>query len=236
MTRRYGKLGNDATVNGSIATSQVGGHFNVGKDVKMADDTVVIGDTVRIGEGSNVFAVWTNHLWSQPTAVIRDGTDSAILPVLDPYCAMPVVTCGGPDVDLEVNASSGLLAPGSYNNVMVRNGAALKLAPGTFNFCRLLVGRNGSVEAQGTVTVNVKGPVRFGTEASLAPIASAPPVQLNVTGSQIRFGQNAVANAHITAPGALLRFGRSAVFDGSFCVDMLRDDKHITMSCTCDAP
>jgi hypothetical protein len=236
MTRRYGKIGNNGTVNASIATSQVGGHFNVGKDVTMPDETVVIGDSVRIGEGSNVFEVWTNHLWSQPTATIRNGTDSAILPMLDPYCSTPEITCGGPDVDLEVNEGSGPLPPGSYGTVIVRNGAALQLAPGTFNVCRLLVGRNGSVEAQGAVTLNVKGQVRFGTEASLAPIASAPPVQLNVTGSQIRFGQNAVADAHITAPNALLRFGRSAVFDGSFCVDMLRDDKHVTLSCSCPAP
>src|SRR5262249_34976516 len=153
-----------------------------------------------------------------------------------PYCSTPAITCGGPDVDLEVNEDSGPLAPGSYNTVMVRNGAALHLAPGTFNVCRLLVGRNGSVEAQGAVTLDGRGAVRFGTQASLAPIASAPPVQLNVAGSQIRFGQNAVAQAKITAPNALLRFGRSAMFDGSFCVDMLQDDKHITMSCTCPAP
>jgi hypothetical protein len=236
MTRRYGKIGNNGVVNGSIATSQVGGHFNVGKDVSMPDDTVVIGDSVRIGEGSNVFEVWTNHLWAQPTAVIRNGKHSAILPVVDPSCVTPPITCGGPDVNLEVNETSAPLPPGSYNTVMVRNGAALQLAPGTFNVCKLLVGRNGSVEAQGAVTLNVRGQVRFGTEASLAPIETAPPVQLNVAGSQVRFGQNAVANAHITAPNALLRFGRSAAFDGSFCVDMLRDDKNITLSCTCPAP
>jgi len=223
-------------VNGTIATSAVGGHFNIGKGVSMPDDTVVIGDSVRIGETSNVFEVWTNHLFSQPTAIIRNGTDSAILPIVDPTCTVPPITCGGPDVILAGNADPGPLAPGSYNSIMVQNGAALKLAPGTFNVCRLTVGRNGSVEAQGAVTLNVRGQVRVGNETSLAPIATAPRIQLNVAGSQMRFGQNAVANADIKAPNALLRFGRSSIFDGSFCVDMLRDDKHITLSCTCDAP
>jgi len=216
-------------VNGNIAVSDPGAHFNIGKGVTMPDDTAVIGDSVQIGEGSNVFSVLTNHLFAQPTAIIRDGTSPVVLPMVDPYCETPVISSGGPDVSLEVNETLGPLPPGSYNTVMVRNGAALELAPGTFNVCRLLVGRNGSVEAQGAATINVKGPVRFGTEASLAPVASAPPVVLNVAGTQIRFGQNAVAHAVITAPKALLRFGRSAFFEGSFCVDMLRDDKHITL-------
>jgi hypothetical protein len=223
-------------VKGSIGVNEVGAHFNIGKGVSMPDDTVVMGDSVRIGEGSNVFRVEANQLFAQPGTIIRGGSGPALLPAVSPFCSIPSVPCGGPDVGLEVNQDSPPLPPGSYGTVLVRNGGTLKLAPGTFNFCRLLVGRGGSVETEGAVTINVNGPVRLGSEASLAPVAQSPHVILNVAGSQIRFGQNSVVQAVVTAPRALLRLGRSSMFDGSFCVDMLRDDKHITLECSCSAP
>ena len=221
---------------GSIGTNEVGSHFNVGKGVSMPDDTMVIGDSVRIGEGSNVSRVEANQLFAQPGTIIRDGTGPAVLPAVSPFCSTPTVPCGGATVDIDLNEDAPPLAPGSYGSVLVRNGGMLKLAPGTFSFCRLLVGRGGSIEAEGAVTINVNGPVRFGSEASLAPVLGSPHVILNVTGSQIRFGQNSVVQAVITAPKALLRFGRSSLFDGSFCADMLRDDKHIVLECSCSAP
>ena len=61
---------------------------------------------------------------------------------------------------------------------------------------------------------------------------------LALTERQARMANHQRTRMHryFLLPAMLLRFGRSAVFEGSFCVDMLRDDKHITLSCTCDAP
>lgn len=223
-------------MNGSIGANDIGAHISMGKSVTMPDDTAVMADSVRIGEHSNVFSVEANQLFFQPTATIRDGSTPAVLPLIAPFCATPVVSCGGPDVGVEVNETSGPLPPGSYGTVLVRNGGALSLAPGTFDVCRLLVGRGGRVEAQGDVTINVKGGVRLGTEANLTTVSSATPVVLNVAGRRIQFGQNSVVRAIITAPKARLQFRRHSLFDGCFCVDVLRDGKDSTLESSCSAP
>lgn len=235
LSRGDAKIGNDGTVNGNIGANEAGAHLNIGKGVFMPDNTSVTADSVRIGTGSNVYSVFSNTLFMGPLAIIRGPTGPANLPLTNPFCSVTAFACGGPDVNVETNASSGPLPPGSYGNVIVRNGATLTLDPGTFYFCKLQVGRGGVFEPHGPVTINVTGTVRIGNEAHLVGVPPAPPVSitLNVLGKQIRAGQNAIVQAYVFAPNAELSLGRSSLFQGSFCVDTLRDDKHITLECPC---
>jgi hypothetical protein len=225
-------------VNGNIGANDAGAHLNLGKGIFMPDNTSAQADSLRVGTGSNVYSVFSNTLFMGPLAIIRGPTGPATLPLTNPFCPVPTFTCGGPDVIVESDASSGPLPPGSYGNVIVRNGASLTLDPGTFDICKLQVGRGGVVEPHGPVTIDVVGTVLIANEAHLVGVPPAPPVSitLNVLGKSVRVGQNSVVQAFVSAPNAQFRLGRSSLFQGSFCVDTLRNDKHITLECPCGTP
>lgn len=235
LSRRDAKIGNDGTVNGNIGANDPGAHLNIGKGVFMPDNTSVTADSVRIGTGSNVYSVFSNTLFMGPLAIIRGPTGPANLPLTNPFCPVTTFTCGGPDVIVDSGSSVGPLPPGSYGNIIVKNGATLTLDPGTFYMCKMSIGRGGIVEPHGPVTLDVTGTVRIGNEAHLVGVPPAPPVSitLNVLGKQVRAGQNAIVQAYIFAPNAQLSLGRSSLLQGSFCVDTLRNDKHITLECPC---
>jgi hypothetical protein len=207
--------------------------MNIGKGVFMADGTQVVADSVRIRDLSDVFRVLGNNLAISPTAVVRGGTGPASFPLVNQFCSLEPIACGGPDVRVLSLESGGPLAPGSYGNVLVGNSGTLTLQSGTYNMCRLQVGREGTIQAQAPTTLNVEGIVRIGNGASLLSSSPASPIVLNSTGKLVRVGQFGVVQAFITAPNAQLRLGRSALFQGTFCVDALRNDKSIRLECPC---
>jgi hypothetical protein len=233
LTYGDAKIGNAGEVYGSLAANQPGARISIGKYVFMADGTEVIGDSVRILERADVFRVLGNTLSISPDATVRDGTGSATIPVVDPFCSLPPLTCGGPDVQVLPFEDIGPLAPGSYGSVRVANTGTLRLAPGTFDFCQLQVGRSGTVHAEGPTTINVQRTVRIGNAAGLLAPSPTTPIHLNVEGKLVRMGQAAHVQAFLTAPNALVRLGRTSLFQGSFCIGELGNDKHIRIECPC---
>src|SRR5690606_17951442 len=120
------KINNDATVIGGVSANLPGGRIKTGRNVRFADGSVLVADSVSLGHAADAFAVLANKLWLGPNAVVRGNTSVAPpLPLVEPFCQIPTFTCGGDDVRVFPNATVGPLAPGTYRNVQVLNGGTL---------------------------------------------------------------------------------------------------------------
>lgn len=231
LSARDVKLNNDGTIGASVGTNGAGGRLRLGKGVTMPDGTTVTADTVLIGNGSNVSSILANTLQLHPGVVVRNGTGLPVLPIVDPFCSLPTITCGSTDIQVASGTSMGPLAPGTYGRLRVLNGASIVLAAGEFTFCDIKTGRNATITTLGPATLNVAGNVSIGTASRLGPASGSVPVPVNVGGKAVRVSQSGVANAAFVGPAARISFGRDAYLLGCFCTDRAKSDKHITLAC-----
>lgn len=226
-----GKINNNADLHASVAASAPGAVLRLSQDAFMSDGTAIVGDGVELGDGASVAAVAANTLKRGQDVTIRDGVTSAPpLPLAAPCCPIPDFTCGETAVLVKMGETQAL-APGVYGHVRVMNGGHLELAPGTYTVCSLQTGREATVQANGAVTLNVEDTLRVGVDSHLEPLAGQPPLLVNVAGTRIKFTQNAVVRALVSAPNAQIRLGRSATVDGQLCLGSIKTDKQITLQC-----
>lgn len=226
------KINNDATVSGSVSVNMPGGRLNTGRNVRFADGSTLIADAVALGHAADAFAVLANQLTLGPNAVVRNGSGPApALPLAQPFCDIPAFTCGGDDVRVLPGETVGPLAPGTYGTVRVLNGGTLLLAPGTFQFCGVTMGRSARLATDGVTTLNVVSKLTVGTGSHLGPIGAGPTPVVNLAGHSGRVSQGAVLRAGLFAPNAKLTFGRDSTLQGCFCASRQKSDKHITLEC-----
>jgi hypothetical protein len=199
----------------------------------MADGTSVTADRIKVGSGSSLFDIFTNTIFMSVGDSVR-GTlveGGLLLPLpLDP-CTLPPFTCGGPDVIVPKNVTQTSLAPGTYGDLSIQDGAILQLPDfGTYTFCSMRVGNNAALRPSQQVTINVAGDVTIRSGAVLASQANAPFI-FNISGSKVRISQGSVVNAAITAPNAKLKIQRDGTIDGCTCSNSFKTDKHVTLTC-----
>jgi hypothetical protein len=233
LVRTDGKVGNSGQVTGGIGANDPGGEFGLGKGVFVSDGSTVAGDSVRLGRGASVFHVDANHLRTGSRVVIRDGTGTPLLPLTVPFCPIPSFACSAQAVTVAARQSAGPLAPGSYGSLNVANLGAVVLAPGTFQFCSLKMGRNAALVTTGTTqsTLQIAGDFRVGNGAFLGPAAGTPSPRIEIGGASLRVGAQAVLQAFTDAPNALFRVGRSGQVRGTLCASASRSDKGIVLTC-----
>jgi SdrD B-like domain len=231
LAAREGKINNDASVGGSVGVNNPGARLRFGKNVILADGTVVEADTVQIGNASSVDNVLANTLIKGAGVTIRGTTGPATLPIIQPFCSIPAITCGTSTVQVAPGASVGPLPPGAYGKLKVLNGGTLSLQAGTFTFCDVKLGRSAALTTQGPAIINVAGDVVIGTASHFGPAAGTAPVSVNVAGKLVRVSQSAFANASFVAPHGRITFGRDSHLVGCFCTDREKSDKHITLEC-----
>src|SRR5262249_1222453 len=225
LAAREGKINNDASVSASVGVNNPGARRRLGKKRVRAHGTVLAADTVQIGNASSVFQVLANTLNQGAGVTIRGGTGSPTLPLVQPFCSLPPITCGTSEVMVAPGASSGPLSPGTYGRLQVLNGGNLTLAPGVVTFFAVKLGRSAAPSTQGPTVINVAGNVVIGTASHFGPNAGTVPVSVNVAGKQVRVSQSAFANAAFIAPNARITFGRDSHLLGCFCTDREKSDK-----------
>jgi hypothetical protein len=231
LVRTVGRLGNGAQVTGSIGANDPGGRLQLGKRAFVSDGSTVAGDSVVLGQDASVDDVQANLLRLGKGATVRGDITTPVLPLTNPFCPVPLLTCGGPDV-LVSSGNAVVLAPGSYGNVLISNGGTLVLEPGTFRFCSFKAGKHAAVLATGgtQTTIDVVGDFRLANGGFLGP-AAAPIPLLNLGGTKLRLGSLGTLQALVSAPSAQFRFGRSGQALGGFCVSTLGSDKQIVLGC-----
>jgi hypothetical protein len=226
-----GKFNNDTDILASIAANEPGATLRISQHAFMSDGTTAIGDRVEIGDDTSVYRVRTNDLHQGANVTIRSGVFAApALPLATPCCPMPAIVCGSEPVVVR-RGETASLTPGVYGVLRVLNAGRLELAPGAYTFCSVKVGRDARIEALGAVTLDVEDTLRVGVDSHVAPAPGQPALQINVAGRRVKFTQNAVVRAFVTAPDAQIRLGRSASVQGGFCVESAQTDKHVTLQC-----
>jgi hypothetical protein len=232
LVKDIGKFGNNAEINGSVGANDPGGTITIGKGAFVSNGSVVAGDGVRLGANTSVFDVLANDLVTGPGVTIRNSQGTPTLPLTDPFCVIPSITCDPGAPDVIVFGSAPPLPPGSYNRIRVTSGE-LVLQPGTFTACSVHAARGTRITITGVTptTINVEQSFRLSNAGILAPTGGAPTPRLNVAGLLMRIGAASVLQASVFAPNATLRLGRSSQLIGSFCVANTTSDKSILITC-----
>lgn len=236
LVRDSARILTNAEVQGDLGANGLGGSVRMARHSFVFDDRKVIGDKVVLGRNSSVFDVFANDLKIKTGATIRGTSGPATLPLVtnfDAFCAVPAVACSGSPVVVPGNGSAGPLAPGIYGDMTLGINSTLELAPGAFEFCSVRIGFNAKVLATGVMpsAVNVRDTVRLVGGSFLGPAAGTPPPQLNVAGTLVKIGQNAVLHGSIAAPQALLRTLQASQLQGSFCADRAKIGKDAKLGC-----
>ncbi|MCW5892278.1 MAG: choice-of-anchor A family protein [bacterium] len=227
------KINNDASVSGGVTVNMPRGRINTGRNVRFADGSVLVADRVSLGHAVDAFSVLANTLSIGQNGVVRGATGPApALPLAEPFCEIPTFTCGGDEIRVLPGTTVGPLAPGRYGSVRILNGGTLLLAPGTYEFCSVTMGRGARLATDGVTTLNVVSKLTVGSGSRLTPADPQGPMPvINLAGHSGRVSQGAVLRAALNAPHAKLTFGRDSTLLGCFCASRQKSDKHITLAC-----
>jgi hypothetical protein len=238
LIRTSGKIGDHGRVMGGIGANDAGGSFRFGKKVFQSDGSTVAADHLGLGEGTSVANVLGGTLRKGPGVVIRGNTGTPTLPLTAPFCEIPEITCGSPDVTVPLGGSVGPLSPGSYGSLTVLRAGTLTLAPGTFEFCSLKTAAGTTITITGPepTTINVLGTFRLANASTLTPAPGAPTPTINVAGGFVRVSEKSTLQAILAAPNALLTLGRVSTVAGTFCVNASHSDKHVNLFCPPPSP
>lgn len=232
LLKESGALNNESQVCGSFGVNDVGGNASIGRGALVTD--TLAADTVALKNGARANRVETNHLiLGKGTSIGSQGP--VTLPLAAPFCPIPALTCGGPDV-VVAKAANDTLAPGTYGALILANAASLQLTPGgTYNFCSVRVGRNATLQidpAGGTV-INIRDTLSLLNQAYVGPTSGAALPTINVGGTGLlRVAAQAILAGFVSAPNAELRFGRAAEVHGSICaLNIPASDKGALVIC-----
>ncbi len=239
LVRTHGKLGNGSQLLAGFGANDVGGVIQLGNNAFAADGTTVAGDTVNLLSNTSVFNVLANHLHQGPGSIVRGTVGTPVLPLTNPFCPIPAFTCTGGVDQVIPKLATVTLAPGTYGNIRVKDGATLILAPeGVYNICSFATGRNVTIEVSGMTPtmINVVGNFRLADAGTFLPLGTTPTPFLNIGGDSLRIGRRSTIQAFISAPNAHAAFGRGAKITGSFCVLSNQADKGVTIMCPMPAP
>jgi hypothetical protein len=217
---------------GNLGANDPGGSIRIGRGAFMADGTVLAGDIASVGNDSSVFDVAANQLSRGRGVVVRGTRGAPVLPLTNPFCPVPTFACGGPTVVLPRHGSQSL-PPGGYGDLMLRDDGVLTLTGGTYEICSLWAGKRVRIRVTGSgqTVINVAGSVRIANGSALVAEPGTPLPILNIGGTVVRLGADAVIEAFMSAPQATLSMGRQARILGSFCVRQAVTDKGIRLDC-----
>jgi cysteine-rich repeat protein len=231
----HARVGNGSALAGDLTVNAAGGQLAIGRRTEAAHGVRVTGDGVRLGVGASLFDVAANTLNPGATRATIAGTliTPITVPVHTPFCAIPPIACGGPDVTLAPGSVQELLAPQSYGALRVGRGATLTLAPGSFAFCDVVIARDAAVRALGAGPTHVEVAARLalGPRAVLGPGAGGAMPTVRVDGSHVRLGRGAQLEALLAAPAARVHLGSEAEINGTLCAHSLAAGRATTLTC-----
>lgn len=230
---RSAKFGLDSEVLQSVLVNEDRGKLKLGAGTFMPASTNLTGDQIYVGAGASIGSVNANLVRFHPLATVAGPVVGPLtVPVVDPLCTLAAGTCGTASVTATADAGLVTLTPGSYANIKIGKGAFVRLLPGTYDVCNISIARTGAMINEGAVTMNVIGSVRVAAEGIVLPATDQPRLVLNVSGPKLVFGLGSVVRAEVLAPGARLKIGRQASFDGCFCARDVKIGTQAAANCT----
>jgi hypothetical protein len=216
---KLAKFRSGIPIEGSIVTNNPGGLVRFARDARMLTGSITA-DRVIIASGQ-VNDVVTNEFKAGADATIGGTVTEGglILPVIDPFCELPAMGCGGPSVTVPATETDNL-APGTYGDLIVGHHARLVLTDeGTYSFCNVSIEDNAFVgdNLNGLqVTVNVVGDLRVRGGIGDTVFYAGPSLVLNVQG-RVKLSGGASLGVALRAPNAIVKLKRGAKIIGCSC-------------------
>lgn len=123
------------------------------------------------------------------------------------------------------------LAPGTYGNIVVRNGARLDFGPGTTVLCSLRAAQATRVTSNGPALVLVpgKGVVNLNNDADVGNVCGG--LRIVAEAGTISFGRRGDFSLDACAIKGLLRLGHSSNLLGHFVGDIVQSDRNSGGNC-----
>lgn len=213
----------------SVATIAPGGLTKLGRKVRFADDTEVVGDKVKLGNGASVDDLQSNHLHEGKATVVRGSATGAVLLGVDGFCPIVDFDCGGDDVSVG-RGETRELPPGSYGTVVLDRGATLELGDGVYEVCEIDADKNVVIMAGAGTTLHVAE--RFGlANGSLFGLgAGGSAATVHVAGS-VKLGRRVDVTMALSAPAAQVAVGNGSQFAGDVCAKSFKSGKRSELSC-----
>lgn len=243
------RFNNDAVIVGNVGANLPGGMVRFGRrscqgmdanDPCSGNSVAVYGDKVTVGEQSSIAGSRSNRLRIGPGAVVRNPPLlNVTLPLVsnDPalICgAFDDITCGGANINVPWYGNQ-VIAPGTYGELVVGNGATIALGPGSYSFCSVKIGKGVTGTVDSGAVVNVEGKFSMGAGTELTT-PDATPFVLNSEGTMVRLSQGSVLEAEVRAPFAKIKMQRAAFIFGCSCSNSMSTDKNHGNVCQSGSP
>jgi hypothetical protein len=212
-----------------------------------APDSTIVGNRVELDKKSVCDDLRANERRKQPTVRPRDaGRDSGRgrpqVGVRLPEQLSPAAAAAR--ISRSVTTASQNATPGTYNAVDVAGGGrgpgTLILAPGSYTFCSLRLGRNAALLASGPVTINIISSVKLDNGSHVRPDSgslSACDIKIFAgTSGKVRISRKASVQATLCAPNAKLDVTQGANLRGAFYAREVKTDRVFLDLQVCAAP
>jgi Domain of unknown function (DUF5979) len=208
--------------------------------MKMSDNTMVVSDTLRMGDTStptkecDVHKVF-NNIGAKNNEQSRTGPAVPFTPPpIKATPPLPAYACN-PSNPFTVSAQgTATMSPGVYGAVNWQNGTTVTLTAGTYTMCRITTGQHVTVITQPGVVLQVaqdfliNDDMRFdGSDCNDIPVVYVRGDGVSANDNTVRFGQDSKVWGHFYAPRGTLNLGNQTDLHGTFWAGHINSDFNV---------
>ncbi len=217
-----------------------------GQHVVVQDPTSrVMGDTMRLKTGSQVYDVFVNTLRG-PGQILGTVTTPVSLPLVSALPPVPAVTPGTQNFNVPPGGTLTLDA-GNYGLLKARPNATVTLTGGLYHFREWNIRSGAKVYAAASVEIRIQdhlngrdgiivGPAPSATTLTAADVViygvgiNGTTGAIDATPEAARFGVGSTVRANVYAPNGLLRVWENSTATGAFLGKWVRIGKNSTVT------
>jgi hypothetical protein len=208
--------------------------------VVMSDDTMVVGDTARLGDSStptlecDLFEAFVNT-GAPNNETPRSGPPLTFQPpVIKSAPDFPDFACD-PGNPVTVPAQGSLtMSPDTYGAVNWQNGTTITLTAGTYTMCRITTGQNVTVITEPGVVLQVAQDFLIndnmdfdGDDCTTIPRVYVAAEGVDANSNAVRFGQDSEIWGHFWVPDGRLNLGNQTTLHGTFWSQSMASDFNV---------
>ncbi len=194
----------------------------------------VVAASMRLTSNCQVWDIYTNQLMgSPPVAGQNSGPNAFTAPILAAP-AFPAFSCNAANpVNIAKNATA-TLAPGTYGNVFIGNGAKVTLQVGVYTMCDFQTGKNSLVTTVAGVELRITKTFGIGDHGSFGPACDVP-VYVRADGKSanqtaVAFSNRTDIHGRFLSLKGEINLGDSDDLFGSFFGNRIVSDQNVNVT------